>query len=122
MKQEETLAIRLHKFIQHSYVLSKVSEKYNRLNFLTSLEKLLELDKWMMSHNFNVNQSVLCKKIISHKEHLHKILPSTYNTSYEKSLKKLLEMLDEAEEGKDPIQHVLKLNDSNNGFRSTQAH
>lgn len=118
MKQNP-LAVKLHKFIQHSYVLSRVSAKYNRLNFLTSLEKMLVIDQWLVEHSLNVNYVVLCKKIILNKDHLHKILPSTHNASYKSSLQKLTEMISEAEQGMDPVNQILQTN-LQNGINRAQ--
>ena len=116
----QQLPIKLHKFIQHSYVLSRVSRKYNRLNFLSSLEKMLVIDQWLVEHNFKVNMVVLCKKIILHKENLYKILPATYNASYKSSLKKLTEMISEAEQGMDPVNQFLQTNNLQNGISRAQ--
>ena len=115
-----TLAVRLHKFIQHSYVLSRVSEKYNRLSFLASLDTLLLMDQWLNAYNFKVTHFALCKKIVQHKECLYKILPSTYNTSYATSLKRLTEMISEAENGLDPVNQLLNNKSNNDGIRRAQ--
>ncbi len=114
------LAIRLHKFIRHSYVLSKVSEKYNRLNFITSLDKLLLVDNWMSAYQFKVSYEAVCKKILTHQQHLYQILPSTYNTSYNNSLKKLQEMIFEAEQSVDPVHQFFKNDNKNNGIIRAQ--
>jgi len=92
-----TFAEMVGRYIEHANQLNKVSPRYHNMKYLKNLGKCNEILSWLKRNNYDVGLKALCKMICEYNENLFGILPHTLNTSYRNSLKRVTDIVTNAE-------------------------
>ena len=90
-KQPFPIKVRL--WLNHKVVLSFKSPHYQNATIQESLKKCQEIVKLVRTNCGGYNSVAICKMIRVNEQHLRNILPNPNNSSFEKSLLKLEEIL-----------------------------